>query len=321
MSMLVRKATRDSYGESLVELGKEYKDIIVLDADLAKATKTIMFKEAFPNRFFDCGIAECNMLGVAAGLATTGKIVFASSFAMFTAGRGYEIIRNSICYPNLNVKIAASHAGISVGEDGATHQCCEDISLMRSIPNMTVLNPCDDIETKQLIKKSVEIKTPVYIRLGRLATPILNNQDYDFEIGKGVILSKGNDITIIATGLMVYESLIAENMLFKIGINARVINIHTIKPIDKEIIISAARETSCIVTVEEHSIIGGLGSAISEVVCENCPVPVIKIGINDVFGMSGTALELLKYYGLSNENIFEVVKESYYKYKKDLYFI
>lgn len=307
----IKIATRDSYGEVLVELAKENSEIVVLDADLAAATKTGVFKKAFPERFIDCGIAECNMLGVAAGLATTGKKVFASSFAMFAAGRGFEIIRNSIGYPHLKVNICATHAGISVGEDGATHQCCEDIALMRTIPGMTIINPADDVETKACIKALLDYDGPAYVRLGRLAVPVINdNDDYKFEIGKGTQLVDGNDVTIIATGLMVAEALEANKILKAEGINARVINIHTIKPIDKDIILKAAKETKVLVTAEEHNIIGGLGSAVSEVVCEEYPVPVIKVGVNDEFGMSGPALELLKKYGLTADNIVKNVKKA-----------
>lgn len=306
----IKIATRDSYGESLVNLAKDNLDIVVLDADLAAATKTGMFKKAYPERFIDCGIAECNMMGIAAGLATTGKIVFASTFAMFAAGRAYEIIRNSIGYPHLKVNICATHAGISVGEDGATHQCCEDIALMRTIPGMTIISPSDDIETKACMKALLTFDGPVYVRLGRLAVPIINNNfDYNFEIGKGIELASGHDITIITTGLMVAEALKASEILKKDGISARVINIHTIKPIDKEIIIKAARETKAIVTVEEHSIIGGLGSAVCDVVCENHPTKVKIIGVNDVFGMSGPALELLDMFGLCADNIVKTIKE------------
>lgn len=302
-------ATRDSYGEALVEFAKNDKDIFVLDADLAEATKTIKFKKAYPERFIDCGIAECNMIGVAAGIATTGKKVFASSFAMFAAGRAFEIIRNSIGYPHLKVNICATHAGISVGEDGASHQCCEDIALMRTIPGMTIISPSDDVETKACIKALLSYDGPAYVRLGRLAVPVINDNDsYKFEIGKGIELVDGNDVTIIATGLMVSEALTASVELKKSGINARVINMHTIKPIDKDIIIKAAKETKHIVTVEEHNIIGGLGSAVTEVVCENCPVSVIRIGVNDTFGESGPALELLEKYGLTAKNIVDTIK-------------
>ncbi len=304
-----KKATRESYGEALVMLAEKREDLVVLDADLAAATKTGTFKKAYPDRFFDCGIAEANMMGVAAGIATTGKLVFASSFAMFAAGRAYEIIRNSIAYPHLNVKIGATHAGISVGEDGATHQCNEDIALMRSIPGMTVINPADDVEAKAAVMAMADFKGPTYMRFGRLAAPIFNDKDtYKFELGKGVQLRDGDDVTIIATGLMVAEALQASDELKNRGINARVINIHTIKPIDKDIIVKAAKETGKIVTVEEHSVIGGLGSAVCEVVSELCPVPVKKIGVNDTFGHSGPATELLKEFGLSAENIISVTE-------------
>ncbi len=308
MAETVKSATRDAYGKALVELGKTDKNLVVLDADLAEATKTVMFKKAYPDRFFDCGIAEADMMGIAAGLASTGKTVFASSFAMFAAGRAFEQIRNSICYPNLNVKIGATHAGISVGEDGATHQCCEDISLMRTIPNMTIINPADAVEAFEAVKAAAEIDGPVYLRFGRLAVPVFNDDSYKFEFGKGVLLREGSDITVIATGLMVNEALIAHEQLKSEGINARIINIHTIKPIDRDIIIKAAKETGKIVTVEEHSIYGGLGSAVAEVVCEECPVPVHRIGVNDCFGESGPATELLVKYGLSADNIVKKVK-------------
>ncbi|MCL2054039.1 MAG: transketolase family protein [Oscillospiraceae bacterium] len=307
MSAQIKKATRDSYGEALVELYKENPDIAVLDADLAEATKTIFFKKAYPDRHFDCGIQEANMMGVAAGMASTGKKVFASTFAMFAAGRAYEIVRNSIGYPRLNVKIGATHAGISVGEDGASHQCNEDIALMRAIPGMTIFNPADDVEAKAAVKAALEIDGPVYMRFGRLAVPVFNDAaTYKFEPGKGVLLRGGgadDNLTIIATGLMVNEALSAAEILGSDGIKARVINIHTIKPLDKEIICAAAKDTGLIVTAEEHSIIGGLGAAVAEVVTDCCPVPVVKIGVNDVFGHSGPALELLKEFGLTSENI------------------
>lgn len=309
MADVIKKATRESYGEALAELSSEYPDLIVLDADLAAATKTGIFKKACPERFFDCGIAEANMMGVAAGIASTGKKVFASSFAMFAAGRAFEIVRNSIGYPHLNVKIGATHAGISVGEDGATHQCNEDIALMRTIPGMTIINPADDVEAKAAVKAALDFEGPVYMRFGRLAVPVFNDKEtYKFELGKGVELRQGNDAAIIATGLMVNEALKAADMLAAEGINARVINIHTIKPLDKEIICKAARETGVIITAEEHSVIGGLGSAVAETVTECCPVPVVKIGVNDVFGHSGPAAELLKEFGLTAENIVEKVK-------------
>ncbi len=311
MADVIKKATRESYGEALAELSGEYPDLIVLDADLAAATKTGIFKKACPERFFDCGIAEANMMGIAAGIASTGKKVFASSFAMFAAGRAFEIVRNSIGYPHLNVKIGATHAGISVGEDGATHQCNEDIALMRSIPGMTVINPADDVEAKAAVKAALNFDGPVYMRFGRLAVPVFNNKDtYKFELGKGVLLRDGADVTVTATGLMVNEALMAADMLASEGINTRVINIHTIKPIDKEIICKAARETGVIVTAEEHSIIGGLGSAVAETVTECCPVPVIRVGVNDVFGHSGPAADLLKEFGLCAENIAANVKKA-----------
>lgn len=303
MADVKKIATRDSYGNALVELGNKYDDFIVLDADLAAATKTGIFKKAFPERFYDCGIAEQNMISIAAGIAATGKKVFASSFAMFAAGRAFEQVRNSVAYPKLPVIIGATHAGISVGEDGATHQCCEDIALMRAIPGMTVINPADDTEAKLAVKAAYELDGPVYIRFGRLAVPVVFGDDYKFEIGKGVTLKDGNDITIIATGLMVAEALEAYETLKEKGINARIINMPTIKPIDRDIIIKAAKETGKIVTVEEHSVIGGLGSAVCDVVCEECPVPVLKIGVNDEFGCSGPAVDLLKKFGLSAENI------------------
>ena len=311
MSDVIKKATRESYGEALVANAEKYENLIVLDADLAAATKTGMFKKAYKDRFYDCGIAEANMMGVAAGLAAAGMIPFASSFAMFAAGRAFEIVRNSIGYPHLNVKIGATHAGISVGEDGATHQCCEDIALMRTIPGMTVINPSDDVEAKAAVAAVLEYEGPCYLRFGRLAVPVINDKpDYKFEIGKGVQLRDGKDITIIATGLLVNEALTAAETLASEGISARVINIHTIKPIDREIILKAAAETGMIVTAEEHSIIGGLGSAVAEVVCEGCPVPVKRIGVNDQFGHSGPAVQLLKDFGLSAEHIAEVVREA-----------
>lgn len=311
MADVIKKATRESYGEALAELSNEYPDLIVLDADLAAATKTGIFKKACPERFFDCGIAEANMMGVAAGIASTGKKVFASSFAMFAAGRAFEIVRNSIGYPHLNVKIGATHAGISVGEDGATHQCNEDIALMRTIPGMTIINPADDVEAKAAVKAALDFEGPVYMRFGRLAVPVFNDKEtYKFELGKGVQLRDGNDVTIIATGLMVNEALIAAETLASEGIKARVINIHTIKPLDKDIICKAAKETGVIVTAEEHSVIGGLGGAVAETVTESCPVPVIKVGVNDVFGHSGPAVDLLKEFGLCAENIVAKVKEA-----------
>jgi transketolase len=309
MADVIKCATRDAYGAALKQLGTR-DDILVLDADLAKATKTITFKKEFPEKFIDCGIAEGNMMGVAAGLATTGYTVFASSFAMFAAGRAFEQVRNSIAYPNLNVKIGATHAGISVGEDGASHQCCEDIALMRSIPNMVIINPADDVEAMAAVHAAVDHEGPVYMRFGRLAVPRVNNEDYKFELGKGVLLKDGKDVTIVATGLMVNEALIAAETLKAEGIDARVINIHTIKPIDKDILVAAAKETGAIVTAEEHSVIGGLGSAVSEALAEEYPVPVVKLGVNDTFGKSGPALELLKIFGLDAENIVIKAKKA-----------
>ena len=309
MADVIKKATRESYGEALAELSDKYEDLVVLDADLAAATKTGIFKKKCPERFIDCGIAEANMMGVAAGLASTGKKVFASSFAMFAAGRAYEIVRNSIGYPHINVKIGATHAGISVGEDGATHQCNEDIALMRTIPGMTIINPADDVEAKAAVEAAINIDGPVYLRFGRLAVPVFNDKDtYKFEVGKGVQLKDGKDVTIVATGLMVNEAIMAAEALEKEGISARVINIHTIKPLDKDIICKAAKETGVIVTAEEHSVLGGLGSAVADAVTECCPVPVVKVGVNDVFGHSGPAVDLLKEFGLSAENIAEKVK-------------
>ena len=304
MADVIKKATRESYGEALRDLADEYKDLVVLDADLAAATKTAIFKKAHPDRFFDCGIAEANMMGVAAGLAACGKIPFASTFAMFAAGRAFEIVRNSIGYPQLNVKIGATHAGISVGEDGATHQCNEDIALMRTIPGMTIINPADDVEAKAAVKAALDFNGPVYMRFGRLAVPVINDAaTYKFELGKGIVLRDGSDVTIAATGLMVNEALQSAEVLAAEGISARVVNIHTIKPLDKELVCKCAKETGAIVTAEEHSIIGGLGSAVAEAVTECCPVPVIKVGVNDVFGHSGPAVDLLKEFGLSAENI------------------
>lgn len=303
-----KKATREGYGDGLVALAEIRPDLVVLDADLAAATKTSIFKKAYPERHFECGIAEQNMMGVAAGIASTGKLVFASSFAMFATGRAYEIVRNSIGYPGLNVKIGGTHGGISVGEDGATHQCNEDIALMRTIPGMTVINPADYIEAKAAVLAMAEHQGPAYLRFGRLAIPVFNSPDYKFELGKGVTLKDGKDITIIATGLMVAEAIEAGKALAEQGIDARVINIHTIKPIDRDIIVKAARETGKIVTVEEHSVIGGLGSAVGDVVLEEYPVPVVKIGINDVFGHSGAAKDLLVEYGLTADNIVKTAK-------------
>lgn len=311
MADVIKKATRESYGEALAELSAEYPDMVVLDADLAAATKTGTFKKAAPDRFFDCGIAEANMMGVAAGIATTGRKVFASSFAMFAAGRAFEIVRNAIGYPHLNVNIGATHAGISVGEDGATHQCNEDIALMRTIPGMTIISPSDDIEAKAAVRAALEFDGPCYLRFGRLAVPVINDvPDYKFELGKGVTLRDGNDVTIVATGLMVYKAVEAADALKAEGINARVINIHTIKPLDRELIIKAAKETGAIVTAEEATVIGGLGSAVAETVTEECPVPVLKLGINDVFGHSGPAVDLLEEFGLTSANIAAFAKNA-----------
>ena len=309
MSEVKKIATRESYGNALVELGAEHDNLIVLDADLAAATKTGVFKKAYPDRHIDCGIAECNMIGIAAGLAATGKVPFASSFAMFAAGRAFEQVRNSVGYPHLNVKIGATHAGISVGEDGATHQCNEDIALMRTIPGMVILNPSDDIEAKAMVKAAYEYEGPVYMRFGRLAVPVINDRpDYKFELGKGVVLREGKDVTIIATGLCVAESLAAADMLEKDGISAKVINIHTIKPLDEELVIAAAKETGKVVTVEEHSVIGGLGSAVCDCLSEKCPTKVLKVGVNDTFGESGPAVQLIHKYGLDAEGIYTKVK-------------
>lgn len=310
MSEVKKIATRESYGNALVELGAEHDNLIVLDADLAAATKTGVFKKAYPDRHIDCGIAECNMMGIAAGLSTTGIVPFASTFAMFAAGRAFEQVRNSIGYPHLNVKIGATHAGISVGEDGATHQCNEDIALMRTIPGMVILNPADDVEAKACVKAAYEYNGPVYLRFGRLAVPVINDRpDYKFELGKGVVLREGKDVTIVATGLCVSSALEAAEKLAADGIDAKIINIHTIKPLDEELIVAAAKETGKVVTVEEHSVIGGLGSAVCDALAEKCPVPVKKIGVQDVFGESGPAVALLAKYKLDGEGIYEQVKE------------
>ena len=295
-------ATREAYGQALVDLADKY-DYVVLDADLAEATKTIKFKKAHPERFFDCGIAEGNMISVAAGLAAAGKMAFASSFAMFAAGRAFEQVRNSVGYPHLNVKIGATHAGITVGEDGATHQCLEDIALMRTIPGMTIINPADAVEARAAVEASMETYGPFYMRFGRYACPVINGEDYKFELGKGVQLRDGKDVTIVATGYMVHLALEAAEALAAEGIDARVINIHTIKPLDKEIILKAAKETGAIVTAEEHNIIGGLGSAVAETVCEGCPVPMLRVGVEDQFGKSGKVPPLLEEYGLTAANI------------------
>ena len=310
MSEVKKIATRDSYGNALAELGTEHDNVVVLDADLAAATKTGVFKKAHPDRFIDCGIAESNMIGVAAGLATTGKVPFASSFAMFAAGRAFEQVRNSVGYPHLNVKIGATHAGISVGEDGATHQCNEDIALMRTIPGMVVINPADDVEARAAVRAAYEHQGPVYLRFGRLAVPVINDRpDYKFELGKGVVLREGKDLTIIATGLPVSNCLEAAEKLAADGIDAKVINIHTIKPLDEELVVAAAKETGKVVTVEEHSVIGGLGSAVCDVVAEKAPAKVMKIGVNDTFGESGPAVALLEKYGLDAEGIYKQIKE------------
>ena len=309
MADVKKIATRESYGNALAELGDKYENLVVLDADLAAATKTGIFKKKFPERFFDCGIAEANMMGVAAGLAACGKVPFASTFAMFAAGRAYEIVRNSIGYPHLNVKIGATHAGISVGEDGATHQCCEDIALMRTIPGMTVINPADDTEARAAVEAAINFEGPVYMRFGRLAVPVINDPaTYKFELGKGIKLRDGKDISIIATGLMVAEAVAAAETLAAEGVDAEVINIHTIKPIDKEIIAATAQKTGKVLTVEEHSVIGGLGSAVCDVLCECCPTKVVKIGVNDTYGHSGPAVDLLKQFGLCADNIVKTAK-------------
>lgn len=310
MSEVKMIATRDSYGAALVELGKSDPNLVVLDADLSAATKTGIFKKAFPDRFINAGIAEGNMMSVAAGLATTGKTVFASSFAMFAAGRAFEQVRNSIGYPHLNVKIGATHAGISVGEDGATHQCCEDIALMRSIPGMTILNPADDTEARKAVFAAAAMNGPVYLRFGRLAVPVLFDNDYPFAVGKGVQLVAGSDVTIVATGLLVSEALIAAEQLKNEGIAARVIDMATIKPIDRDILIAAAKETGAIVTAEEHNIIGGLGSAVAEVICETVPVPVLRVGVEDTFGKSGPAKDLLPLFGLCAAHIAAKAKDA-----------
>lgn len=310
MAEAVKCATREAYGKTLVELGEQNDKILVLDADLAAATKTGMFKKAFPERFIDVGIAEGNLMGVAAGLAATGHIVFASSFAMFAAGRAFEQVRNSIGYPHLNVKIGATHAGISVGEDGASHQCCEDIALMRTIPGMVILNPADDIEARACVLAAAAHEGPVYMRFGRLAVPRVFDESYQFEIGKGAVLTEGTDVTIIATGLMVNEALLAAEALKADGISARVVNMATIKPIDRDIIIDSAKKTGAIVTAEEHSVLGGLGGAVAEVVCETVPVPVLRVGVEDVFGKSGPALELLHIFGLDSAHIAEKAKQA-----------
>ena len=310
MSEVKKVATRESYGNALKELGAENPNVLVLDADLAGATKTGVFKKAYPDRFFDCGIAEGNMVGIAAGLATTGKIPFCSSFAMFAAGRAFEQVRNSVGYPHLNVKIAATHAGISVGEDGATHQCNEDIALMRTIPGMVVINPADDVEARAAVKAAAEYEGPVYLRFGRLAVPVFNDEaNYKIEIGKGILLREGTDLTIVATGLCVNSALEAAEKLAAEGISAEVINIHTIKPLDEEIILKSAKKTGKVVTAEEHSVIGVLGSAVCDVLSEKLPTPVKKIGVYDVFGESGPAVKLLEKYKLDGAGVYEQIKD------------
>ncbi|SFO59860.1 transketolase [Pseudobutyrivibrio sp. JW11] len=309
MADVKKIATRESYGNALVALGEKYDNLVVLDADLAEATKTGIFKKAFPERHIDCGIAESNMVGIAAGLASTGKVPFCSSFAMFAAGRAFEQVRNSVGYPHLNVKIGATHAGISVGEDGASHQCNEDIALMRTIPGMTIINPSDDVEAKAAVEAAYKMDGPVYLRFGRLAVPVINDRpDYKFEIGKGVVLKEGKDLTIIATGLEVNESLEAAKKLAEDGIDAEVINIHTIKPIDADLIVKSASKTGKVVTVEEHSIIGGLGGAVAEVLSEKCPTKMLRIGVKDTFGESGPAVKLLAKYELDAEGIYKQIK-------------
>lgn len=310
MAEAIKSATRDAYGKALVEMGANNEKLIVLDADLAAATKTGMFKKEYPARFFDAGIAESNMIGVAGGLATIGYTVFASTFAMFAAGRAFEQIRNTLGYPHLNVNIGATHAGISVGEDGASHQCCEDIALMRTIPGMTILNPADDVEARAATLAAAELDGPVYLRFGRLAVPRINAADYDFQLGRAVKLRDGTDVTILATGLMVGEALLARELLAGQGVSAAVINVHTIKPLDEATVLQAARDTGALVTAEEHSIIGGLGSAVSEVVCAEYPVPVIRLGVQDTFGRSGPAVELLHLFGLDAENIVKKALEA-----------
>ncbi len=302
-------ATRDSYGNALASMGEVYDNLVVLDADLAGATKTVTFKKKYPERHIDCGIAECDMTGIAAGLATCGKIPFISSFAMFASGRNYEQVRNSVCYPNLNVKIGATHAGITVGEDGASHQCLEDISLMRTIPNMTVIVPSDDIEAKAAVKAACEKVGPVYMRFGRAAVPVINDvPDYKFEIGKAIVLKEGTDVSLFCNGVMVAETLVAAEKLEAEGISCEVINIHTIKPIDKDAVIASAKKTGKVITLEEHSIIGGLGSAVAEVLAENCPTAMKRIGVEDVFGQSGNAKALMKEYGLDSDGVYAKIK-------------
>ena len=310
MSDVIKKATREGYGQALVELGAQYPNMVVLDADLAGATKTAMFEKAYPDRFIDCGIAEANMMCIAAGLASCGKIPFASSFAMFAAGRAYEQVRNSIGYPHLNVKIGASHAGVTVGEDGASHQCNEDIALMRSIPGMMVVNPSDAVEAAAATKAVMEYEGPVYLRFGRAPVPVINDHaDYKFELGKGVVLKEGTDVTIVATGILVSAALEAAEMLEKEGVSAEVINIHTIKPLDEEVVLASAKKTGKVVTAEEHSVIGGLGSAVCECLSEKYPVPVKRIGVYDEFGESGSAAALIEKYGFDGKGVYASVKE------------
>ena len=309
MAELKKVATRDSYGNALKELGEKYDNIVVLDADLAGATKTGVFKKAFPDRFFDCGIAEADMICAAAGMSTTGLVPFASSFAMFAAGRAFEQVRNSIGYPHLNVKIGATHGGISVGEDGASHQCCEDFALMRSIPGMTVICPADDVEAKAAVKAAYEMEGPVYLRFGRLALPVFHDESYEFVIGKGEVIREGKDVAIIANGLMVYEAIKAAEELAADGIDAMVINMPTIKPLDEELVVAAAKKCGKVITCEEHSVIGGLGEAVCGVLCEQYPVPVKRIGVNDEFGHSGPAAALLEQFGLCSANVVKVAKE------------
>ena len=310
MSEIKKIATREAYGKALAEFGEDYPDMVVLDADLAAATKTSVFKKKFPDRHIDCGIAEANMMGIAAGLSLTGKIPVASTFAMFASGRAFEQVRNSIGYPHLNVKIGATHAGITVGEDGASHQCNEDIALMRTIPGMTILNPSDAVEARACVKAALDYEGPVYMRFGRAAVPVINDrEDYSFEMGKGVMLREGSDVTIVATGILVASALEAAERLEKEGISAEVINIHTIKPLDRDLITTSAGKTGKVVTAEEHSVIGGLGGAVCEALAESCPVPVCRIGINDVFGESGSAGALVIKYGLDGEGVYKKVKE------------
>ena len=309
MAEMKKVATRDSYGNALIELGKEHENLVVLDADLAAATKTGAFKKVFPERHFDCGIAEANMICMAAGMATAGLVPFASSFAMFAAGRAFEQVRNSIGYPHLNVKIGATHGGISVGEDGASHQCCEDFALMRSIPGMTVICPADDVEAKAAVKAAYEMDGPVYLRFGRLAVPVFHEEDYNFQIGKGEILQDGTDVAIIANGLLTYEAIKAGEELKAAGINAMVINMATIKPLDEELVLEAAKKCGKVITCEEHSVIGGLGEAVCSLLSEKLPTPVRRIGVNDEFGHSGPAVELLKQFGLTSDHIVQVAKD------------